>query len=85
MSVRSLSKRGFQQLFVIVFIHVGSRRLFVTPSPANLCAFVERVIQMIRVEALDHFVVFGQRHLDHIISVFAAFYNERRRLDRKTT
>jgi hypothetical protein len=35
MSVRSLSKRGFQQLFVIVFIHVGSRRLFVTPSTAN--------------------------------------------------
>jgi putative transposase len=44
----------------------------------NLCAFVERVIQTIRVEALDHFIVFGQRHLDHIISVFAAFYNERR-------
>jgi putative transposase len=137
LSVRSLTKRGIQQLFVIVFIHVGSRRLFVTPSTANpdaawvqqqaeaflaqlaaeqrgkiylqhdrdskfssafdeplrtagaeilkspyrspnLTAFVERVIQTIQVEALNHFILFGEKHLDYILSVFVAFYNERR-------
>lgn len=137
LSVRSLTSQGVRHLFVIVFIHVGSRRLMVSPSTAhpdaawvrrqaaafvaqlpadqrgkfylqhdrdrkfseafaeplraaggkivklpcrspNLNAFVERVIQTIRVEALNHFILFGPRHLDHILAVFVRFYNERR-------
>lgn len=44
----------------------------------NTNAFVERVIQTLRVEALDHFLFFGQKHLDYVVSTFARFYNERR-------
>ena len=39
---------------------------------------MERVIQTIQVEALDHFIVLGQRHLNYILTTFAAFYNVRR-------
>jgi putative transposase len=32
---RSLTPKGFRDLFVIVFLHVGSRRVFVSPSTAH--------------------------------------------------
>lgn len=44
----------------------------------NTNAFVERVIQTLRVEALDHFLFFGQKHLDYVVATFVRFYNERR-------
>ena len=34
--------------------------------------------QTLRVEALDHFLFFGQKHLDYVVATFARFYNERR-------
>ena len=44
----------------------------------NTNAFVERVIQTLRVEALDHFLFSGQKHLNYVVSTFARLYNERR-------
>jgi putative transposase len=41
----------------------------------NLNAFCERVIQTIKNEALDYFVVFGEDHLNHIVSEFVSYYN----------
>lgn len=35
LSVRSLTSRGMQQLFVLVFLHVGTRRIVVSSSTAN--------------------------------------------------
>jgi putative transposase len=32
---RSLTPKGFRDLFVIVFLHVGTRRVFITPATAN--------------------------------------------------
>jgi putative transposase len=32
---RSLTSKGFRDLFVIVFLHVGTRRVFITPATAN--------------------------------------------------
>lgn len=29
-------------------------------------------------EALNHFIVFGQEHFDHIVSEYVAYYHERR-------
>lgn len=34
-SVRSLTKKGFRDLFVLVFLHVKTRTVFVTPATAN--------------------------------------------------
>lgn len=38
-------------------------------------AYCERVIQTIKNEPLDYFVVFGEDHLNHIVSSFVGYYN----------
>ena len=44
----------------------------------NLNAFVERFIQSIRQECLDHFVILGTQHLDHLCREYAAHYHQER-------
>jgi len=41
----------------------------------NLNGRCERVIQTIKLECLRKFLIFGQRHLDHILREFAEYYN----------
>ena len=50
----------------------------VGPRTPNLNAFVERWIQSLKHEALNHFVVFGPAHFDHIVCEFVDYYHERR-------
>ena len=44
----------------------------------NLNAFVERWIQSLKHEALDHFVVFGRKHFDHIVREYVTYYLKHR-------
>ena len=44
----------------------------------NLNAHVERLIQSIQVECLDHFVILGTRHLDHLLSEYIDYHNQER-------
>lgn len=44
----------------------------------NLNAHVERLIQSIQVECLDHFVILGTRHLDHLLSEYIDYHNRER-------
>jgi len=44
----------------------------------NSVAFVERFIQTLQQECLDYFVVFGERHMDHLVSEMLAYYREER-------
>jgi transposase InsO family protein len=37
---------------------------------------VERLIGSIRRESIDHFIVFGEAHLRHILKTYASYYNE---------
>ena len=135
--MRSLTPKGVRDLFVLVFLHLESRRVFVTPATyhpneawvceqarafvkharqerlgadivmhdrdskfsaafdaelqaaglrvqkssfrsPNTVAFVERFIQTIGQECLDHFVVFGERHLNYLCSVFVDYYHHLR-------
>ena len=41
----------------------------------NLNGRVERVIQTIKYECLFKFILFGKRHLDHVVSEFVDYYN----------
>ena len=136
-SKRVLTPKGFRELFVVVFLHVGTRRVFLTPatdhpneawvtqqaeafvrhvrgqrlkaeiimhdrdtkfttafdavlkktSPQvrrsayrapNTPAYVERFVQSIKQECLDYFVVFGQRHMDHLCREFVEHYHAER-------
>ena len=137
LSVRTLTTKGIRDLYLLVFLHVESRRVFVTPATyhpneawvcdqakafaahaeetklganivmhdrdgkftahfdetlrdaglpvqkaayrsPNTVAFVERFNQTLRQELLDHFIVFGERHLNHLVSVFIDFYHRLR-------
>lgn len=137
LSVRTLTRKGIRDLYLLVFLHVESRRVFVSPATAhpneawvcdqakafvrhaekagldaeivmddrdtkftaqfdealedaglrvqraayrspNTVAFVERFNQTLRQELLEHFIVFGERHLDHLVSTFVDFYHRLR-------
>ena len=38
--------------------------------------YAERVIGSIRRDCLDHVVVFGERHLRHLLGAYQRYYNE---------
>lgn len=136
-SKKVLTIKGFRDLFLLVFLHVESRRVFIAPSTfhpneawvkeqahaflthvsdselgatvvmhdrdtklttsfdaclestgidvkkaaprsPNTNAFVERFIQTLQQEVLDYFIVFGEQHMDHIVSEALAYYHEER-------
>jgi putative transposase len=131
---RIVSRRGIVDMFVLVFIHIGTRRVFVSGMSANpdniwmkqqaknfamtfadtplapnhlirdrdtkftadfdqilkddgvktvrtpirspnMNTHCERVIQSIKSECLDHFVVFGAKHLRYLIDQYLAHYH----------
>ena len=133
LSVRSVTTRGLVELYVLVFIHFGSRRAFVAgvtanpdgswvtqqarnasmqmaewgwppshllidydtkftrsfdavftaegakvqrvgPVAPNLNSVIERFLQSLRAECLDHFVVCGERHLRHLLRQYVDHY-----------
>ncbi len=59
------------------------RRRSITPitlrimSP-NLNAYAERMVQTLQQECLDHFIVFGRRHLDHLVREYLIHYHTER-------
>jgi putative transposase len=128
-SKKVVSKTGLRDLFVLVFLHVETRRVFITPSTykqdeacmieqaeaferhtkseglrckilmhdndckysvpfldaikqskikahrtairsPNTVAYVERVIQTLKQEVLDEFIVSGRTHMDHLCEQF---------------
>jgi putative transposase len=134
---RIWTAQGLRHVFVLVFLHVGTRRAFVTAATTNpteawvreqtqnylqdakaeklpvkmvfhdndtkfskavdqdlrsrrikVCktafrapntnAFVERFIQTLQHECLDHFVVLGQRHFDYLVAEWLEYYHEER-------
>jgi Integrase core domain len=134
-SKRVWTLAGPRQIFALAFIHLRTRRVFVTPSTfksdadwmktqalaflehtreqqldcsivlrdrdskfskpfdqaftdrsirvkpvgrqaPNLNAYIERWVQSLKYEALNHFIVFGQEHFDFIVLQYVAYYHE---------
>ena len=56
----------------------GLRVRRLRPLSPNLNAFIERWIQSIQHECLNHFIVLGERHLNHLISQYVEHYHTER-------
>jgi putative transposase len=66
----------FTKEFDVILASEGVTVVKVGPLAPNMNAVAERFVQSVRVEALDHFVVFGEAHLRHICTEYVAFYNQ---------
>lgn len=134
---RVITKRGFIDLYLLVFMHLNTREVFVTSATAhpnsawvaqqarnflmhvadrddsptyllhdrdtkftrqfdeilrsesvnakllpyrspNLNAHCERFVQTIKREALAHFIVFGEKHLNHLTREYVTYHNAER-------
>jgi putative transposase len=64
--------------FDTVFAAEGATVQRVGPKAPNLNAHAERFAQTLRQELLDHFVVFGEKHLRHLLSEFLTHYSGER-------
>ena len=52
-------------------------RMLAYRSP-NLNAYVERFVQSIQQECLDHFLIFGQKHFDYLVREYVEHYHTER-------
>ncbi len=64
----------FSQAFDQVFKDRSVQVKRVGPQAPNMNAFIERWIQSLQHEALDHFICFGQKHFDHIVSEYVQYF-----------
>jgi putative transposase len=55
--------------------HGGSVRPTALRAP-NENAYVERFVQTIKQECLDHFLAFGQKHFDYLVREFVRYYHD---------
>src|SRR5882724_62061 len=67
--------RVFGELFVRRLRSMGIRDRPTSPRSPWQNGFAERLIGSIRRECLDHVVVFGERHLRHILLSYMKYYN----------
>ncbi|MDA7503782.1 transposase [bacterium] len=65
----------FTKQFDDIFRSDGLEVIKLPFKSPNLNAHWEHVIRTINNEALDYFVVFGEDHLNHIVSSFVEYYN----------
>jgi Integrase core domain len=57
---------------------MGIRDRPIAPRSPWQNGYCERLIGSIRRECLDHVVVFGERHLRHLLQSYANYYNQAR-------
>jgi len=68
----------FTAAFDGVFEADGAEVKRLGPKAPNLNAYAERFVQTLRVECFDHFVVCGEKHLQHLTKEFLEHYHEER-------
>lgn len=73
----------YSKRFDQVFTENGVSIEPTAPRAPNQNAFVERWVGSIKAECLNHFIVFGLRHLDHIVCSYLEYYHEARPHQRK--
>jgi transposase InsO family protein len=56
----------------------GVKSVRIPASSPNCNPYAERFVRTVRQECLRHFVIFGERHLRHLLREFIAHYNSER-------
>jgi transposase InsO family protein len=70
--------RAYGEIFVRRVRSIGIRDRPTSPRSHWQNAYAERLIGSIRGECVDHIVVFGERHLRHLLLSYMNYYNETR-------
>jgi putative transposase len=68
----------FSKEFVAKLNGHGVKTNALPKASPNLNGRCERFIGTIRWECLDKFIIFGKRHLDHLLAEFSSYYNKHR-------
>jgi putative transposase len=68
----------FVQEFDAILVSEGVTVTPIGVRAPNQNAVAERFVQSVRRECLDHFVVFGEAHLRHILSEYLIYYHQHR-------
>jgi hypothetical protein len=58
--------------------HLGIKEVLIAPRSPWQNPFAERHIGSIRRDLLDHVIVFGERHLTHLLRSYFAYYHDSR-------
>jgi hypothetical protein len=69
---------AYGEVFIRRLRSMGIRDRPTSPRSPWQNGYAERLIGSIRRECLDHVVVFGERHLHHLLRSFATYYNSAR-------
>src|ERR1700757_1175405 len=70
--------RAYGEVFIRRLRAMGIRDRPTAPRSPWQNGYCERLIGSIRRECLDHIVVFGERHLRHLLRAYADYYNRTR-------
>ena len=57
---------------------MGIRGRPISPSSPWQNPYVERLIGTLRRDCLDHVLIFGERHLQRVLTLYSLYYNETR-------
>jgi transposase InsO family protein len=66
---------AYGEIFIRRVRSIGIRDRPTSPRSPWQNAYAERLIASIRRECLDHIVVFGERHLRHVLLTYMEYYN----------
>ena len=70
--------RAYGQAFTRRLRMMGIRDRPISPRSPWQNAYVERLIGTLRRECLDHVLIYGERHLRRILTLYSLYYNETR-------
>src|SRR6267143_1155823 len=70
--------RAYGQAFTRRLRTMGIRDRPISPRSPWQNAYVERLIGTLRRECLDHVLIYGERHLRRVLTLYSLYYNETR-------
>jgi transposase InsO family protein len=70
--------RAYGQVFKRRIRMMGIRDRPISPRSPRQNPYVERLIGTLRRECLDHVLIFGERHLHRVLTLYSLYYNRTR-------